>query len=207
MEYHKIQSLYKRDEKGKMLFGEYSRPEFAYLSLAIWDLTEKVDGTNIRIEWTGEKVLYKGKTENAQIHSTLITRLIDMFPDELMHSVFDKTPVTLCGEGYGNKIQKVGSSYIKDGVDFILFDVNIGGIYLERKNVQDIADKLNISIVPIVYRGTLDDMEKLCVRGIKSAISEDNTLVFEGIVARPTIELLDRRGERIITKLKCKDFK
>ena len=28
----------------------------------------------------------------------------------------------------------------------------------------------------------------------------------EGIVARPICELMNRQGERVITKLKCKDF-
>lgn len=28
----------------------------------------------------------------------------------------------------------------------------------------------------------------------------------EGIVARPSVELKNRAGERIITKIKCKDF-
>jgi len=29
----------------------------------------------------------------------------------------------------------------------------------------------------------------------------------EGIVARPGVELFDRAGRRIITKLKCRDFR
>jgi hypothetical protein len=31
-EYHKIQTIYKRDEHGKIIIGDYSKPEFKYLS-------------------------------------------------------------------------------------------------------------------------------------------------------------------------------
>jgi len=41
------------------------------------------------------------------------------------------------------KIQKGGGNYIADGVDFVLFDVWINGIWLERENVEDIAEKLS----------------------------------------------------------------
>jgi hypothetical protein len=30
-EYHKIHTIFKRDEKGKLIFGDFSRPEFEYL--------------------------------------------------------------------------------------------------------------------------------------------------------------------------------
>jgi len=36
--------------------------------------------------------------------------------------------------------------------------------------------------------------------------SQWGNFIAEGIVARPSCELLDRRGNRIITKLKYKDF-
>ena len=54
-QYNKIQSLFKRDQKGKMLFGEYSLPEFEYLKDNTWAFTEKVDGTNIRVMYKGNE--------------------------------------------------------------------------------------------------------------------------------------------------------
>ena len=57
IEYPKIESLYKRNEKThKFAIGEFRIPEFQYLYSLPWRWTEKIDGTNIRIEWTGEKV-------------------------------------------------------------------------------------------------------------------------------------------------------
>ena len=49
-EYHKIQTVFKRDiqSKGKTLIeGQWTLPEFEYLASNIWAFTEKVDGTNI----------------------------------------------------------------------------------------------------------------------------------------------------------------
>ena len=40
----------------------------------------------------------------------------------------------------------------------------------------------------------------------KSWIAEDHSLDMEGFVARPSVELRDRMGHRIITKVKVKDF-
>lgn len=48
-EYHKINTLFKRDEKNLIIEGDYSCPEFAYLAENEWTWTEKVDGTNIRV--------------------------------------------------------------------------------------------------------------------------------------------------------------
>jgi hypothetical protein len=71
-QYHKINSLYKRSPDGKkMLFGEYSQPEFEYLADNIWVFTEKVDGTNIRVMWDGTYLRFGGKTDNAQIPAKL----------------------------------------------------------------------------------------------------------------------------------------
>ena len=64
--------------------------------------------------------------------------------------------VILFGEGYGNKIQAVGSAYKPDGVDFILFDVCVGNNYQEREWVEQTALAFGCGVVPVVGRGTLE---------------------------------------------------
>ena len=67
-EYHKIQTIFKRDPKTNyktLLMGEYSLPEFNYLANNIWQFTEKVDGTNIRIILNDEGLSFGGRTEKA----------------------------------------------------------------------------------------------------------------------------------------------
>ena len=210
-EYHKIQSVYFRDEKNNFktfLEGQWSEPAFGYLKDNVWVWTEKIDGTNIRVMWNGKDITFGGKTDNAQIPAFLVNRLNDLFEGtkgrKKMRDVFgEEGEVCLYGEGYGAKIQKGGGNYIPDNQDFILFDVNIGGIWLERKNVEDIATKFDIGIVPIVGEGTLEEAIKLVKKGYDSLIGKRQA---EGLVMKPKTELLTRRGHRVITKVKHKDF-
>lgn len=201
-EYHKIHSLFKRDEKGRMLMGEYSKPEFEYLRNNRWVFDEKVDGTNIRLVWDGIKVTIGGKTDNAQIPAFLYSRINDLLDGKSFGLVFD-APAVIYGEGYGAKIQKGGGNYKRDGVDFVMFDVRVGEVWLKREDVYDIAGKLGLAIIPTVGEGTLDDLISSTAGGFKSTWGE---FAAEGIVARPKIGFRDRMGHRIITKLKTKDF-
>jgi len=214
-QYHKINSIFKRTTDGKkMLFGEYSQPEFEYLKDNLWEFTEKVDGTNIRVMYVGceafgDDMWFGGKTDNAQIPAHLVNKLNELFWIDKLRDAFPSDnqedairTICLYGEGFGAKIQN-GGKYIPDGVDFVLFDVKIGEWWLKREAVEDIAAKLGIMVVPLIDQGTLEGMINLCRHGFKSQWGD---FVAEGIVARPVVELRDRSGHRIITKLKHKDF-
>ena len=207
--YHKIQTVYKRDPDNMkcLLRGEYSKPEFEYLAQDKWVFTEKVDGTNIRVMFKDGKVTFGGKSDNAMIPVPLTNRLTERFFDPTMFSIlrnaFPDCDACLYGEGYGAKIQKGSGNYRHDQ-DFVLFDVKVGDWWLKRDDVQDVANKLGLDVVPIIGgRGTLDDMTDLCAIGFKS---QWGPFLAEGIVARPVVELFARNGERIITKLKHRDF-
>ena len=210
-EYHKIQTVFKRDEKTKHIIeGDYTLPEVEFLKDVTWVFTEKVDGTNIRVMWNGSSVVFGGKTEDAQIPVYLLYKLQELFEGTIKKQIFIDSfgiePVEVClyGEGYGAKIQKAGASYIPDGVDFVLFDVKIGDLWLERENVVDIAKKFGIKVVPIIGEGTLTEAIEMVRKGFNSVWGD---FVAEGIVARPKVELRNRRGERIIMKIKNRDFK
>lgn len=208
VEYHKIQTVFKRDPATKhrtLLEGEYSLPEFEYLKNNIWTLTEKVDGTNIRVNYDPDYgVTFGGRTERAQIPATLVTRLQELFPMGKLISAFDCS-VTLYGEGFGPKIQNGGGNY-GENQDFVLFDVMINGIWLERNNVEDIADKLGIQVVPVCAYDTLLEMVEAIKAGGAFITSRWGDFQLEGYVARPETEMLTRTGKRIITKIKCRDF-
>ena len=201
-EYHKIQTVFKRDMANNaktLLDGQFSMPEFEYLARNSWSFTEKVDGTNIRVIWDGVSVSFGGKTDNAQIPAKLIDRLRERFCGDGKFAGFDSC--CLYGEGYGANIQK-GGTYRQDQ-DFVLFDVRIGEWWLRREDVVDVANKLGIDVVPIIGTGTLFDMVERARQGFDSAWGNFKA---EGIVARPECELICRNGDRIITKIKCKDF-
>lgn len=107
--YSKIQTLYKRyifdgkecpkkewlKFKNKIILGDFSYPEAAYLFNNDWEITSKIDGTNSKIAFfpsTGE-IKVGGKTEKAQSQSgqfeflqeiadRIRPILCDMFPKE-----------------------------------------------------------------------------------------------------------------------------
>lgn len=210
-QYHKIQSMFKRDmeNNGKMLFDQWTLPEFEYLKDLKWIFTEKVDGTNIRVMFNGEKITYGGKSDNASIHGHLIMRLQELFDSklDLFKETFppkDGEPTQVCfyGEGYGAGIQKSGGNY-KQSKDFVLFDIKIGELFLFRKDIEEIATKFGIDIVPIIGEGTLQDGIDLVQKGFNSTWGN---FLAEGIVARPATELRTRLGDRLITKIKTCDF-
>jgi len=205
--YHKIDTMFKRDmdNGGKIIFGQWAVPEIAYLAANDWAWTEKVDGTNIRIYWDAEGISYGGRTDNAQIPAALIKRLNELFYDRQskLAEVFPDSGAILYGEGYGAKIQN-GGKY-KDHADFVLFDVKIDNWWLKREDVNDVAAKLGIESVPVVGYGTLyEAIDLVTSDNFKSHWGDFEA---EGIVARPTTELFTRRGDRIVTKIKTRDFR
>lgn len=205
-EYHKIQIIFKRDPATNMktlLMGEWSEPEFGYLANNEWVFTEKVDGINIRIMIADGVMRFGGKTDDAQIPAFLVERLQQRFipqRDALLAQFPDGG--CLYGEGYGARIQKGGGNYRADQ-DFVLFDVKVGDWWLQRPAVEDIAMTFGLDVVPILGRGTLQDLIDKVSGGFNSTWG---AFAAEGIVARPAMELKSRAGHRIITKLKHRDF-
>jgi hypothetical protein len=210
-QYHKIQTVYLRnpeDNYKSLLYNQSAKPEFEYLQNITWVFTEKIDGTNIRIMWDGKNVMFGGKTDNAQIPAFLFQKLQELFlgTENIMkfrEKFGEEGNVCLYSEGFGAKIQKGGGNYIKDGVNVALFDVKIGDIWLERENVEEIAEYFNIPFTPVIGKGSLREMVEITRKGFNSQWGD---FIAEGIVARPIIELKNRMGDRIITKIKHKDF-
>jgi len=111
--------------------------------------------------------------------------------------------MVLYGEGYGARIQKGGGNYKANGVDFMLFDVLIGDLWLERCNVNDIAQHLGIGFAPVIGEGTIAEAIDMVAFGLTSTFGIFGA---EGLVIRPKTELRTRRGDRVISKLKTRDF-
>lgn len=209
--YHKIDSVFKRDPaaRNRFILGDYAKPEFELLRDIEWVWTEKIDGTNIRIGWDGVNVKIGGKTDTAQLPSRLVNWLVTHFTSKLLLSVFGPTGgLTLYGEGYGAGIQS-GGGYNTDGEQrVILFDIlakheQEAECWFRRDDVDMYANQLGVACVPIVGSGTISQAIEF-VR--EPRISPCGTCRSEGIVLRPKIELCNRFGTRIITKLKYSDF-
>lgn len=215
--YTKINTLYMRDTKGKTILGEFSRPEFKYLYDVLWLAFEKVDGTNLSCYWDGHDIQYHGKTENYAFPPQLLAKMQELLPMEKLAKVFplkydengNEIPfiVKIYGEGYGDKIQKHGNRYIKNDVNFTVFDIKINDFWLEWDSVVDICNKLEISHVVPFGELTLREAEKMVKKGFKSPISEDKELFSEGLVLRPLVQFFNRKGERVMVKIKTCDYR
>lgn len=212
--YDKIETVFERGEDFKVI-DVLRRPEFGLICK--WVLTEKVDGTNVRLHftpstdggWTSHEI--GGRTDNAQLPTSLLqelTRICDVIRGEVtaICAEYDLPSLTLFGEGYGAKIQKGGGNYRSDQ-GFILFDVMAGSTYLEEASVTSTSARLGVPRVPILdAQATIVEAVGMCRHGFQSTIAESDCEA-EGVVAKPIVPLYDSRGRRVMWKLKCRDFR
>jgi hypothetical protein len=207
MEYHKIDTLFERDKETFVVNPEQLKSSVLG-TISQWDVTEKIDGTNIRVMLSVDgEVSFGGRTNAAQIPGDLVQYLVRTFQQDRLKAALwingEPTDAVLFGEGYGPGIQKGGGLYRADKA-FILFDVLVGGKWwLDREAVEDVAGKLGVDTVPFLGRMTLEQIVELVRKPFPSKIG---TAMAEGVVARPIETLFDRRMNRVIIKLKTKDF-
>ena len=214
MEYQKIQTVFLRDEKNIIIPSMFTQPEIEYLKNNIFECTEKIDGTNIRIEIHGKEIEFKRRTDKADIPAHLKKYLEETFTPDKVFKALNLDPevgtnensvCTIYGEGYGVKIQS-GGNYIKDGVGFILFDVKVDKWWLNREACEEIASKLEVPIVPVIGHMTLLEAIEFVKKGFKSTIAQNKDYDAEGLVLRTPCGLLGRNGQRLIFKIKTRDF-
>jgi hypothetical protein len=207
MLYPKIESPFKRSidgpDRNKLIIGEWAREEFRLLRDLPWQWTEKVDGTNVRVIWDGYQVSFGGRTDNAQMPIFLLDTLRKMFPEELMEQQFGKNQAVLYGEGYGARIQKGGGNYRPDP-GFVLFDVLVGQWWLLRDGLHEVALSLGIDLVPLFCTGSVDTAITMVTKGLTSSWG---SFPAEGLVGKPPMGIVARNGDRLLMKIKAKDFR
>lgn len=203
MEYHKIETLYERD-MATFKVDPSKLKNATYSLIKSWQFTEKIDGTNIRCVWKDGVLSFGGKTDNAQIHADLIKHLYESVSAAKMAEIFPDTNAVIYGEGYGAGIQK-GGNY-SPTKKFIVFDVLVGDKWwLSWENTCDVARKLNLDTVPFIGDMTLEDATAMVKAGFPSLLGEGIARA-EGVVGRTAETLFDKKGHRLIVKLKTKDF-
>jgi len=159
----------------------------------MWDLGES------------KNVRFGGRTDDAQIETSLVTYLQETFTNEAFEKKFGSAKVTLFGEGYGGNIQEVGKKYSETN-KFTLFDANIDGWWLEPDKIEKLAAEIGIGSVPEL--GLMDEEEIVsCCRGNTYSKISKEKLIAEGIVARAHPQVLFRDGTPVMFKLKTKDYK
>ena len=145
-----------------------------------------------------------GKTDNAQIPADLVAHLYDIVDQTKLKETFGPTTAVIYGEGYGAGIQKVGTLYSKTK-KFIAFDVFVDNKWwVNWENTVDITKKLNLDVVPYIGDMTLEEAVEIVRKGFPSKLNPE--LQAEGLVGRTVETLFDKKGNRLIIKLKTKDF-
>lgn len=170
-----------------------------YLSDLPWLWTRKIDGENIRIQWDGEKAVWNGKSNNFQCGADFTKYMNETFLEEIFEEKFgrEKT-VTLFGEHMGPKVQ--GNELGLGGDEFILYDVNVNGTWLSTSDVRQVAEYFGLCTVYELGTG-IDTLSNLIKR-----VSDGSFRSWEGIVARPLVEMRDQNNHRVIVKIKNKDY-
>lgn len=202
--YEKIKSVFKRE--GDIVEPTYSCEEFMALNYIMWEFTEKIDGTNIRICWDGYNISFAGRTDKSKIPPHLLKVLEETYNtnafEEMIEQKFGDKEVIFFGEGCGEKIQTNGEKYGKP--HFVLFDICVNGKYLERSDFYEVANYFKMETAPVLLNGALWDGINFVMREPKSKLGD---IEMEGVIGRPVIELQNGNGERIITKIKVRDMR
>lgn len=182
-----------------------------------WDVEEKIDGTNVFWYWDGHNIEYHGKTANAQFRKDHLAFLASLVTPAMLSEVFPITydengieipmEVRIYGELYGNGVQRCGKRYIPNGNNVLIFDVMLDNWWLEREAVMDVAGKLGLKTCPYMGQMTIPEAEQMVRKGFKSAVAVDESFKAEGVVMKPLVQLFNRKGERVIVKIKTEDFK
>lgn len=126
--------------------------------------------------------------------------------DYIVH--LEEIPIYIYGEYFGCGIQKCGSRYIKNGNDFLVFDIRQQGWWTPKEVRDSLCKGLGLKTVPFLGVMTLKEIEDKVRNGFVTQFenADDSSMLEEGIVARPIVPLCDGRGERVIVKVKYCDY-
>lgn len=165
---------------------------------------EKIHGTSAHIKWKDNQLTFYSGGEKHE-------NFIALFDHEKLKSTFESMghpKITVYGEAYGGKQQGMRLTY-GDSLKFIVFDVRIGDSWLSVPNMDNIATKLGLEVVPWEETSTdLKDLDAIKMRpsevAVRRGCGEDK--MREGIVLRPIEEMTLNNGSRIIVKHKREEF-
>lgn len=219
--YPKIETLYERDEQTRKLKEPFVLKNRVYGLLKTWVFDEKINGTNIRVTWApgDTSIRYDGRQDNSQIPTELLRVLQDTFNHEKFAKQFSDPEirrVVLYGEGCGAGIQ--GGGLHSPDKQFVLFDVlvstydksrdRITDWWLARSAVEDVAVGMALHAVPHFGEMTLEEARDMVRQGFKTqfVLEGGNGGPAEGLIGRPLEALFDKKGARVIVKLKTEDF-
>lgn len=171
---------------------------------------EKIHGTSAHISWT---------QNNAQNQLTLSAggasyqNFKSLFDLDFLKAKFLETvgnePAVVYGEAYGGKLMGMSQTY-GDKLKFIVFDVQIRGLWLSVPQAHDFATSLGLEFVhynkiPTTLEAIDAEMMADSVQAVRNGIGPGK--IREGIVLRPIMELRKNNDSRIMCKHKREEFR
>lgn len=164
---------------------------------------EKIHGTSAHIKFKDGQVTFFSGEQPAVFKALfdeefLIPALASFCLDEII----------INGEFYGGKCQGMSKTYGKNP-KFVVFDVRFDGKWLTVPLAKQAVTMLKLEFVHYVKISTkLEDIDRErdadSVQAIRNGMGEGHKR--EGVVLRPTEELFDERGNRLIVKHKRSEF-
>ena len=184
----------------------YREPELEYLAKNLWVYKRKLNGENMRVLWNGEQAIWNGKTNDFETDAETTEYMNTTFLEEVFEEKFGhEKQVLLFGERMAPKTQ--GNELGLESVEFVLFDVKIGDTWLAPENLRAIAKYFGLRTCYDFMRP--EDEKRNYAQTLENLIDEVAKGRFEnweGIVASPATGLYNRKGERLICKIKNHEY-
>ncbi len=218
--YSSIETVYTRDKETNVLnFGEIRCIENTCIKT--WTISEKIDGTNIRVIVTKGGIEVRGRTDKAELNHDLIKAILAIFPShERLLEYFteyrgqelpEEWSVTFYGEGYGAGIQSGG--HYSDTKRFRCFDLLLGeSWWTDDDEMRRVCDELGIPTAPwLAVTPNLPKTREELIEIIpfSQVALEDrgvSDVPAEGIVAKPLHVLLNRHKDRVMWKITLREW-
>ena len=165
---------------------------------------EKIHGTSAHVSFGEKGISY---FSGGSTHSTFVQLFEEMLAERLKKMGVAK--ITIYGEAYGGKIQKMSNTYGKE-MKFAAFDVKIDEFWLSVPQADAIVVN-DLGLEFVHYVKIPADLKHIdaaraenSVQAIRNGVGEGKES--EGIVLRPLIELQKNDGRRMIVKHKNDKF-
>jgi hypothetical protein len=201
----------------------YNHPEFLTdIDSEVYAL-EKIHGTSAHIGWRKEFELGDGNSfskgsDNLYFFSggEKYENFIKLFDHDSLRSGMAAVAKKMCvdslvvyGEAYGGRQQGMKATYGEE-LKFVAFDVKTPYNWLDVSSAHDVCKILGLEFVDYVkIPNTLAHLDAArdadSVQAIRNGTGSGK--LREGIVIRPLVEREDRRGNRVILKLKRNEFR
>lgn len=177
---------------------------------------EKIHGTSAHIHWDGNELKFHSGGEKHDNFVKLFNP--EELKEKLINNGFKHRTVTIYGEAYGGKCQKMSHVY-GPNLKFIAFDVKLDdNNWLNVPVAERFCIGLNIEFVHYVQTTTelvnLDaQRDAFSVQSVRNGVCTQEEFdsgkgqIREGIVIRPLVDMVTSTGERVIVKHKGDSFR